>query len=256
MRARLLFCGLLVLLAAGCLSTTNPFTSDSEQNPRFAAWTEENTTERQLVYSELGRSWTVNVENVQPKKTVKTPDGTEKIGEGGTHPVCLNSPNATLDCRNVSLVAGQTKQVDLSTGEGLPVGEYDLSVLNETIPVEVRPLPEPGDWINGTLVDLRVISHGWNETDQEWGWTTQARFRNGSTPVRVHFEIGMMGFDLRWDGDEYANHTRWHFDLRALGIDHRRPHATVQFQGASGVGGTMNEYLYQWEGPHPPREGY
>lgn len=143
-------------------------------------------SEPRRVYDDLGTRFKVNVKNSQP-------------GEAGTQAVCLNSPDKTLSCKNVSLVPGETKQIDLRTGKNLETGQYDLSVLNETIPVDVRPLPEPGDWINGTFVDIQLadVHHVENQT---WNWTVRVNYHNGSTPITVSINFGTLSRNVPWDG--------------------------------------------------------
>lgn len=241
---------LFSVAVAGCLSLSNPLTDD-EQNPRFAAWTEDNTTTPQIVYDGLGRSFTLNIENVQPKKTVRTPNGETKIGEAGTHPVCLETPNKTLDCEDVSLIPGQVKQVRLSTGENLTLGQYDLRVLNETIPVDVRPLPEPGDWINGTLVDLRVVSNGYNETSTEWNWTLQARYHNASTPVSVSFDLGSGVRSVPWNKTGYSEETVVSTFVRAIP---EYPVEGVVKTPSDELGRVqVDEHLFRWASPADAR---
>lgn len=184
LRVSILAVILLALPAlAGC-TTPDP---SQEAGPDFTAWFLD-LPDHRPTYQEIGETLHVRVRNE---------------GDAGTEQICIEVDGVSTGCQSASLVPGEETTLELEVQP--ENGTHQVTVLNASGELDVEPLPRIGEWINGSLVDLRVVDgHEVNETTA-WNWTVEARYHNGSQRLEmIRWEVSLTSHGIRWPTTQHS----------------------------------------------------
>lgn len=231
---------IILILTLSALAGCTTLDPSQDSGPDFTAWFL-NIPNHRPTYQELGETLQLQVRNE---------------GDAGTEQVCIEVDGAEADCGSASLVPGEETTL---TFEIQPDnGTHEITVLNASATIEVEPLPRIGEWINGSLVDLRVVdAYEANETSASWNWTVEARHPDGSGRVEIHWDFGFG--ERGWSSDD--PHTRGSWESTYIRPVRGKPVAAdvrvtdpVDEDGSASY--EVDEGLFRWRWPDEARTSY
>lgn len=182
---------------------------------------------------------------IYPNETLSVNTAIKNEGEEPvTELVCLEVNGEEEECDTVTLAPSDLdRRAWMHPGQPEPT-TLNLEVLNASKQIPGREYPREGEWINGSLADLRLVSVSDNPHQNRHNVTVAVRLHNGSTPAEVQFHVGMTSIQL---GPRNATYDNWKKD-ESVWRTNRSVTATREPDFATGRVGDISDISYDENG--------